>query len=225
MASNRDIRVCEMCGFLAPSLKQHISHLRLVHQSDKTFSAKCGIHSCTRMFTTFGGFNSHVYREHRRELGLNLEEEEVMNQEESNFDELSTADASPDPSTSNATVLLSTFGSELMTHTSGTESVATDVRGPDVTQSMAKFLLKLSEDHGVSEVALQSVIEGCQKSMNEMQLEIALTVERTLLQHGLEEQIELKNCVTDSFAELNTSYLRAKYIKQTFDYNYSKLIP
>lgn len=47
----------------------------MVHCKDTSFSAKCGIDSCTSTFKLFGGFNSHVYRMHRRALGLCQEEE------------------------------------------------------------------------------------------------------------------------------------------------------
>ena len=62
---------CPLCYSLSPTLKLHIRHLRLVHQADPNFKLTCAIKDCTKTFFTFPAFNRHVYRSHRRCLGLN----------------------------------------------------------------------------------------------------------------------------------------------------------
>ena len=61
---------CPLCSLLCPSLKAYVSHLRLVHGEDRDFYLFCGINNCQQEFLAFSAFNSHVYRHHRNELGL-----------------------------------------------------------------------------------------------------------------------------------------------------------
>ena len=44
---------CPLCYSLSPTLKLHISHLRLVHQADPNFKLTCAIEDCTKTFFTF----------------------------------------------------------------------------------------------------------------------------------------------------------------------------
>ena len=59
-----------MCSYVSPSLKFHISHLRLVHKGDRNFELYCDIGSCRQQFRAFDASSSHVYRAHREALGL-----------------------------------------------------------------------------------------------------------------------------------------------------------
>lgn len=61
---------CTLCAFLSPSLGLHVSHLCLVHASDCTFHLTCNIEECSEEFRSFSSYNSHVYRNHRRAMGL-----------------------------------------------------------------------------------------------------------------------------------------------------------
>ena len=67
-----EVVCCQLCSFLSPSLRAHISHLRQVHAKDSNFSLVCGIQQCDQRFSTFGSYNSHVYRVHRNSLGLDV---------------------------------------------------------------------------------------------------------------------------------------------------------
>ena len=64
------VRQCQICHVRCPSLHHFVSHLRLVHSSDKTFSVRCNIGGCVALYKSFSAFSSHVYRNHRAELGL-----------------------------------------------------------------------------------------------------------------------------------------------------------
>lgn len=64
---------CRLCSCYSTNLTRYVSHLRLVHSKDDVFQLTCGIMGCTEVFTTFGAFNSHIYRRHRDSLGLEAE--------------------------------------------------------------------------------------------------------------------------------------------------------
>lgn len=61
---------CQLCGLLSPNLRSYVGHVRQVHSKDPNFSLTCEIRGCSQQFSTFGAFNSHVYRAHRDSLGL-----------------------------------------------------------------------------------------------------------------------------------------------------------
>ena len=85
------VAVCQICYYVSPSLKIHISHLRLVHQGDSSFNLVCDIGGCRQQFGAFDAFNSYVYCTHRQALG-----------QESNYSlqEPSASDCPPAPSSS-----------------------------------------------------------------------------------------------------------------------------
>ena len=67
---------CCLYEYSSPSLSLYISHLRLVHGKDSSFSVTCGIDGCRDHFRTFSGFSSHVYCHHRSAVGVDATTEE-----------------------------------------------------------------------------------------------------------------------------------------------------
>ena len=65
--------VCGICPLLSPNPRSHVGHIRQVHSEDPAFTLECGLEGCNKIFTTFGAFNSHVYRTHRNSLGLDVQ--------------------------------------------------------------------------------------------------------------------------------------------------------
>ena len=61
---------CPLCSVLSPTLKLYVAHLRVTHAKEKTFSVLCGVSGCREVFRTFSAFNSHIYRHHRTEVGI-----------------------------------------------------------------------------------------------------------------------------------------------------------
>ena len=55
---------CPMCDFEAPSIRQCLNHLRLVHSNDPRFCAQCGIGGCSYTGRSFSALYSHIYRRH-----------------------------------------------------------------------------------------------------------------------------------------------------------------
>ena len=58
--------ICSFCGkhaskFFLPILR----HIGEVHQFEPNFSIICGLNGCTKKYTSFGGYKTHLYRKHR----------------------------------------------------------------------------------------------------------------------------------------------------------------
>lgn len=60
---------CPLCeGFVVPTYRLWLSHLRHIHSHDPNFHVTCGVNSCPRTFRVFSSLYSHVYRSHRNML-------------------------------------------------------------------------------------------------------------------------------------------------------------
>ena len=57
-------KLCPLCTFEAPSVKNVMSHLHAVHSSDPNFVVICGLDGCTTTSRSFSALYSHVYRHH-----------------------------------------------------------------------------------------------------------------------------------------------------------------
>ena len=52
--------LCPLCSSPSPTLKLYVSHLRVMHSKDPSFSILCGVGGCREVFRTFSAFNSHI---------------------------------------------------------------------------------------------------------------------------------------------------------------------
>lgn len=151
--------------------------MQLVHKRDQSFSMTCGIDGCNVRFETFGGYNSHIYRHHRRAMGVQSTTEAEEPEED------------PDPTFSATAV-----SGDLYMQSPNAESTR-DL--PDVTPgttgapvqetsevSAAKFLLRLCEGHHISQVAVSDFIAGCKRLCRESVEKLRSDVREKLLQDG-----------------------------------------
>ena len=61
---------CPLCSVSSPTLRLHVSHLRVTHAKEDSFSLLCGVNDRREVFRTFSAYNSHIYRHHRTEVGI-----------------------------------------------------------------------------------------------------------------------------------------------------------
>ena len=148
---------CQLCRLLSPDLRSYISHVRQVHSKDPNFSLTCEIRECSQQFSSFGAFNSHVYRAHRDSLGLNTSaNDDAVHQHSSEAPTSSTLSA-----TQSDFPVLYCFGDHELP-----EDLQYDIwhlLGVDQQQEQreaAKFLLKLKEICRVSEHTVNKVVSG-----------------------------------------------------------------
>lgn len=213
---------CQICCILSPSLKAHISHLRLVHSDDDRFSLTCGIQECDKQFTSFSGYNSHVYRVHRSSLGLNTIN--TADQESHSEDNLIQYDDLADDDFS--------FPNEPSENDGGIQHDVWRLLGVDEglrRTEAATFLLKLKEVCHVSERTVDEVISGYQHLSTHSLRFVKASVREALGKagicfsdvNGLEEAF---SSIPNLFESLETTYKQEKYFKEHFNFLVSSLM-
>jgi hypothetical protein len=207
---------CQLCGYLSPTLRIYISHLRQVHSKDDKFSVICGIQQCRLRFSTFGAYNSHVYRMHRSSLGLNIarSNDERQISEPEVTESLSLEEVYQVP----------TYRFE---NSDPPEELQYDVwhlLGMDQDQQQkeaATFLLKLKEVCNVSERTVSEVITGYQGLLTNTLAVVKASVKDTLGNAGvcvadIAGLDEAFTNVQDVFQGLDTTYRQEKYFRDQF---------
>lgn len=211
------VRLCPMCDYCCPSFQLFVSHLRLVHSTDSTFSVLCGIEQCTDVYRSFAAFNSHVYRKHRVALGLEkpfgCSEIPVENQFVPNTTESTTLPSDHDEQQVH-------LNENDITVTTGLSS-ATDT-GEDVSERIkksAEFLLTLSEGRQLSQVALNDVIKGCRSICDRVVSQVKEEAFIALKDAGIDPvTVPQLFAVPDPFETIDTPHLREKFYKEHFNY-------
>ena len=225
---------CSLCGFLTPDLKSHIGHLRLVHKNDPSFHIRCGLGGCSEQFTKFSAYNTHIYRKHRSEFGLqggsmpltqttdHLSDTTNMQQgdTELNIGSDSEQEVGGQGSDSEQDHMDESGIFEYSTHHNfqGMEDCH------DSIESNAKLLLELSEGRKPSEVAIQDVISGCRNACTQIRSQMTDAVLQKLGEHGVDSAViddvmeAMSDSYQDPFMKLSSPYLREKYYKEHFPY-------
>ena len=156
-AGGKCVVECPLCGCFSPSLTLHVSHLRLVHSSDRSFNIVCSIRGCAETFGAFAAYNSHVYRCHRDALGL-----ETFSDSENAIPSTGPIGEVDGPSTPSSIVALGDNEHDTCANVHEMPPVPLSESGPtSLTTNAAKFLLHLQEGRRVSQVALTDVIDTC----------------------------------------------------------------
>ena len=203
---------CPFCSIPFPALKLYVSHLRVTHAKDKTFSVICGVNGCREVFRTFSAFNSHIYRHHRAEMGINpfAEDDIPQNQPASG----NTSDCT-DPCYSGRMEdteidIMYEFPSAsniVFTPCQSNPSKAT----VDRSLTAAKMLLQLREGHQVSQVALLDVISCCRflckQALCSFKADVISALGNSF--EGALAHINLESY--DQFKNIDTNYLFEKY--------------
>lgn len=189
---------CSIChNFAAPYLKSIVRHIGSVHSFDPSFRILCGIHNCTRVYTNFSSFRSHLYRKHKKELQRGIRSNR---RRETHF-----IDANPDvnvedgPSSENDQNMFITqceFDEE------------------DFRRCLALFLLKAREVHKVSQKAINGLIVDV--TMLFQQYTNKLRKDFINENNYSENLISIFNSLesADPFMGLHTEFLQQKYFKQ-----------
>lgn len=219
--------VCQSCAFVSPSLKLHISHLRLVHREDKNFEVVCGIEGCELKFRAFGAFNSHVYRAHRQALGLNSK---YSIPEPGSHDNTQPSLSRPENVDIDIDRDLSDPGHEFEYQYD--EQFSERLSNSFVTQekeasqhqrakNSALFLLKLREERRVSQVAIADIIAECRRQCEQTADGVLRAVKRKLTQSNIKlEDVEGLDdvLVPDFYENIHTPHLLEKFARDNLNY-------
>ena len=209
---------CSLCGYLSPTLKLSISHLRLVHHGDPSFDIECGIGGCTQRFHAFPAFNSHVYRVHRDALGLVSRSISQQDNVPDSLDQIQSTSLGEDQDYESQSSAVDGKCIDTPLAMSQVESSA------DRNKKQALYLLKLRVDKQVSQTAICDIIANSRKLCQQTAANLVGRIRNTLLQaqveidcvSGLSEALE--SPAPDSFDGIDTSYLLEKYAKDHLDY-------
>ena len=68
--STNNLKPCQLCDFIAPSLKYLLKHLRQVHSHQPGFRITCRLSGCQRVFRTFDVYRNHVYAIHKEQESI-----------------------------------------------------------------------------------------------------------------------------------------------------------
>ena len=201
---------CPFCEFSSATLKQWLSHLRLVHQNDPGFHVCCGIDGCRNTYGKFSSLNSHIYARHKVKIQKThspiptVTIEDVGNEENSigtptDLDMGEAAQA--DVPEHNQYDLVDTADFD-----------CTDMLLQNKKYS-ANFLLKLKEGRCLSQVALGDVISGCEGIVERALLQAKSSVRRTLSHMGVTDSAS----VLEAFEQPSPfTGLRSKHLQQQF---------
>ena len=215
MATSQAV-LCPLCAYLSPSLVLHVSHLRLVHASNRSFRLSCNIEECTEEFRSFSSYNSHVYRKHRVALGLEQIEEVQCDPQQSEMPtdgEFSNTDED--------VTFIDNFGCE------GQDQTETTSRPEDrkalIQKESAGFLLSLIEEDGVSQVAINKIVRTCRKLCQQSVMSYQQKISDALLDENTTVLEQTKILLTslpefDPFQGIDSAYLLQKFCEDNFNF-------
>ena len=132
--SQSGLHFCGLCPFRSATKSSILKHLKESHSQDPGFHLRCLL--CSRSFTVFSSFTSHVSRSHPGTLVENAYDNEISN------DQLSE-----DSVTDTGDVPIELAELQTTTAMSDENTAAADVTAHDVALSAGKFLVGLKEKH------------------------------------------------------------------------------
>ena len=155
---------CWACyDFAAPTFKAVVRHIGAVHSLDPNFCITCGVESCTRIYTNFSSFRSHLYRKHRKYL-------EPMHRVTSDPQDegMESHDSNNFPT--------------------GSDGESSAQCYSDIEKACALFVLKAKEVHKVSQTALNELLVDVTMLMQTHAHKLKLDIQRHLgdMPHSVE---------------------------------------
>ena len=204
---------CTLCAYFSLSLVLHISHLRLVHPSDHLFQLTCNINGCTEEFRSFLSYNSRVYCRHRFALGLEKIGELVHTpcdqQQKITIDDTSSGD----------NFILGGTPDYEITQEFTKISEKEDCQA--LQKEIAVFLLRLSEEKHVPQVAIDDIVRTCRKICQQTTTLALQKVSDTLQKKGITASEEITVSLTsvpDPFKGIDSAYLLDKFCRDNFNF-------
>ena len=212
---------CPLCSVSSPTLRLHVSHLRVTHAKEDSFSVLCGVNDCREVFRTFSAFNSHIYRHHRTEVGISQLAEVESHSSNPPGEEVQSDIILSESSRCSENAADAVDYHDVEMHISENFVVPQDtlvmtLSTPvpyDPCLAAVKMLLELREGHQVSQAALTDVVSGCRmlcgQALNMLKRDVIAALgssnegTSTIAHINLEEY--------DQFKNIDTNYLFEKY--------------
>ena len=211
---------CSLCNIYLPTGSAYVSHMRLVHSRDPNFSITCGLEKCQRWFRSFGTFNSHVYRDHRNYIvggaatptalrrtdRREIEPGEPQSHSSAQF----TLPLQDDQeATMDLTVLDAQLHQLLETDEFEQKTVC------------AQFILKLKEIKGISQTAVDKVVQGVQGMFSHVTARLKAGIQERLARcevdyNSIPDLDTFINCIQLPFSGFETAHLQEKFYREHF---------
>ena len=201
---------CSLCDhFSATSIGGVLRHVGAVHVHEPHFHLVCGINGCPRTYQNYNSFRKHLRRRHAKYLVT------------------SGCEAPSETSTEDVLPFLGVAETELLD--SGSEAPLVDPLQARIVmdqersrQSAAMFLLKTKEVNGVSQTALNELVEDVSLMVETTVDTIKANVEEVLVRNGIREKIHGLNEVFEMewlhnpFRGLHSEFLQHQTYKELF---------
>ena len=174
MATSTATVCCQLCSLIFPHLRSYVSHLRQVHLEGPFSKLDCVVQDCPQSFRTFGALNTHVYRVHRNQLGLDTSSQPILHTE----DEANVSVITPDYHCCSVGGVPDEIEYDVM------QILGTD--GSYQQREAAKFLLRLKEVRNMSDRAIADVIDGCKSLFTDSFSVVKVSIKDSLGRAGID---------------------------------------
>jgi hypothetical protein len=168
----------------------------------------CGIDGCQATYSKFSAFNTHLYRNHRDIICKSSSSNSADGNDSFECDSSGSVD------------FYSVFTPE---EPDTLETAPLELSHTDRLKISSKFLIKLKDSRGISQAAINDVVEGVQTIFSHTVLQLKAGVEEKLRFGGVnvgevEGLQELFSDFRNPFDGIQTPYLQQKFIAANFDY-------
>ena len=191
------IKRCQLCSFLAPSLKFLLKHIRQVHAHKPGFRITCSLSRCPRTFTTFEVFRNHVYGFHSDNEATVQPQQDVPDNEPT-YDAEADADDQPH--------ILDPYKTK--------------------KAAAAIWILKVQENYMLPQSTMEQILKDVtgffQDTLLDLQEDVNSCLSSAGIDHssipGLAHLFDRSSEYAAPFAGLETHYRHMKYCKEVLGY-------
>ena len=204
------------------SFSSLLSHLRFVHDNDPDFFLTCGIGGCGKTYRKLASYRTHVYRHHKDTISSSFSYQSVDSLSADSVDNVSdptsVSEALLDlPRTTETSTIDPPCSSSQGGHREQLE--LSDINSQQ--KASALFLLKMKEVFGLSQVALDGIVEESQKVFEHTLEKIRGDVLDKIIHAGVDVNItgleEVFRTARNPFTGLTTKYLQEQFYTKTFN--------
>lgn len=200
---------CPLCNFSSPSRGLWLSHLRSVHSKDNDFFISCDINGCGSSYSRCASFVSHIYRQHR---------EIIMAGQLQNSPVVSYNDCGEDRRDIESFELM--CSEPLRSDLQHAVDQLLQTADEEQKKKAALYILNLKEIRGLSQVAIDNIVQETQKVFNHSFGRIKAGVDECLSRSSIVPDESLAADLDhlfvnakDPFEGLHSTYLQESYYR------------
>lgn len=205
------IKPCQLCSFVAPTLKYLLKHLRQVHAHQPGFEVTCFLSRCQRKFRNFTVFRNHVY-------AIHSESESILRPTEDGFNSNSDQNSDPDPNQNPTPNPDPDPDDDLDTDSGDFEEC--------MKKMAATWILKIQEKFKLPQLVVELILQDVTDFFDDLLDSLFSEVKLVLSSAGIDDSVIVNvsklfgsnSAYGKPFAGLETQYLQLKYYKKEFGF-------